>query len=387
MSVGWTVVAVIVGLVVMVGSLVAPPLRVKTGPPGTSRRRDPIRIRLRRRRLLLLGYLALIGIAAVVYVIGILPSTLTRHPEIADAAARHQAIAQTRNSLVAILAAAGALGGLAYTARTYRLSREGQITQRYAAAIQLLGSERPEVRLGGIYALERLMRDSPSDQPTIVETLAAYVRERTPCSPEPTSGGSDLKGPTQDVQAVLTVLRRRRPTVDEGSIDLTETNLAGGNLSDPDYYGKAADLRGALLNNSNLNGARLDRANLLLAELQNSNLSGAVLSGADLTYADLSNANLAGAQLQDAILEKARLHSADLSNAQLGAANLLSANLSFANMAGAWLIDADFRLAVMNGTILSGARVTSGALDHQQMASARISGIEWQTPSPDKRHH
>ena len=51
------------------------------------------------------------------------------------------------------MAALGAAVGLAYTARTYRLSREGQLTDRYTKAVEQLGSDKIEVRLGGLYAL------------------------------------------------------------------------------------------------------------------------------------------------------------------------------------------------------------------------------------------
>ncbi len=63
------------------------------------------------------------------------------------------------------------------------VDRESQITGRFTQAIGQLGAElkdgRPnlEVRLGGIYALERIARDSPRDHWTIMEVLTAYVRE------------------------------------------------------------------------------------------------------------------------------------------------------------------------------------------------------------------
>src|SRR3954447_15127780 len=102
---------------------------------------------------------ALAGVAAaalvVVVVIWVLPSVLTEHPHIPKSADRHKAITDTRTGLVAMLAAIGAAGGLIFTARTYRLSREGHITDRYSNAIEQLGNDKLEVRLGGIYALER----------------------------------------------------------------------------------------------------------------------------------------------------------------------------------------------------------------------------------------
>src|SRR5207248_11751254 len=63
------------------------------------------------------------------------------------------------------------------------VDREAQITNRFTQAIGQLGAElkdgKPdlEVRLGGIYALERIARDSSRDHWTIMEVLTAYVRQ------------------------------------------------------------------------------------------------------------------------------------------------------------------------------------------------------------------
>ncbi|MFG2707405.1 hypothetical protein [Streptomyces sp. NPDC048386] len=43
------------------------------------------------------------------------------------------------------------------------LTREGQVTERYVEAIKLLGSDNETERLDGIYALERIMKDSEKD--------------------------------------------------------------------------------------------------------------------------------------------------------------------------------------------------------------------------------
>jgi hypothetical protein len=56
------------------------------------------------------------------------------------------------------------------------LSEARLITDRFAKAIDLLGSEKPDVCLGAIYALERIAKDSPQDHWTIMEVLIAYVK-------------------------------------------------------------------------------------------------------------------------------------------------------------------------------------------------------------------
>ncbi len=56
-------------------------------------------------------------------------------------------------------------------------TEQSQITDRYTAAISDLGSNSVDVKLGGIYALQRIMQDSPRDQPTIAAVLCAFVRD------------------------------------------------------------------------------------------------------------------------------------------------------------------------------------------------------------------
>jgi hypothetical protein len=66
-----------------------------------------------------------------------------------------------------------------------RLTRQGQITERFTRAIDQLGSEKLEIRLGGIYALERIDKESPERayHSTVMEVLTAYVRENAPWPP------------------------------------------------------------------------------------------------------------------------------------------------------------------------------------------------------------
>ena len=51
------------------------------------------------------------------------------------------------------------------------LTEQGQVTDRYTKAIEQLGSDKLDVRIGGIYALERVARDSARDHPTVMEVL------------------------------------------------------------------------------------------------------------------------------------------------------------------------------------------------------------------------
>jgi Pentapeptide repeats (8 copies) len=224
--------------------------------------------------------------------------------------------------------------------RSHELTEHGQVTDRYTKAIEQLGSDKLDVRIGGIYALERIARDSATDHPTVMEVLSAFIREhsREQWPPPPTDEpGSDA--PTHmtrpDVQAALTVIARRDIQRDRQPIDLTEADLAHANLG-------GATLVGAVLSRVNLHGATLFRANLVDGYLNEAALTDANLFHANLTRAILFRANLIGAYLTnagltDANLNGANLTRADLSDAKLTGANLTRANLTGANLTGAKL--------------------------------------------------
>ena len=65
-----------------------------------------------------------------------------------------------RARLLTLGAGLFAAGALVYTSQNSRLSRQALVTDRYTKAIEQLGSDKPDVRIGGIYALERVARDS-----------------------------------------------------------------------------------------------------------------------------------------------------------------------------------------------------------------------------------
>jgi hypothetical protein len=108
-----------------------------------------------------------------------------------------------------------------------KTAEQGHITDRFTKAIEQLGSEKLAVRLGAIYALERLSKDSKEDHWTIMEVLTAYVRDNAPWPPKQAVGNpfAELQAsdgepkisagheqkirPATDIQAILTVLGRR----------------------------------------------------------------------------------------------------------------------------------------------------------------------------------
>ena len=53
-----------------------------------------------------------------------------------------------------------------------------RITESFSKAVSQLASDKMEERLGGIYTLENISKESPNDYWTVMQTLTAFVRER-----------------------------------------------------------------------------------------------------------------------------------------------------------------------------------------------------------------
>jgi hypothetical protein len=216
--------------------------------------------------------------------------------------------------------------------QTLDLSHKGQINDRFTKAIEQLGAvdqagrKKLEVRLGGIYALEQIAKDSPDDHHwPIMEILTAYVREHAPWKDEAQRSPEKIAShetqltqsnqlplkPATDIQAILTVLGRRTRTYGKGEdqhqrLHLGETDLQGGTLTR------------AHLEVADLWGAHLEGAHLWRAHLEGADLRGAHLERADLVDAYLEHADLRGAYLEEARLWGAHLGRADLRGAHFG---------------------------------------------------------------------
>jgi len=270
---------------------------------------------------------------------------------------------------------AGLFAGAAlwFTARIFVLLRRGQVTDRYTRAIEQLGSKALDVRIGGIYALEGIARDSARDHPTVMEVLTAFVREHSreqwppPDSPRATwitwrgrfrsSGRQQERFTRPDVQAAVTVLGRR-----DARRDVQPIHLNG------------ADLTGADLTGANLGGADLTETTLRDVDLTRADLSGATLRDADLTRADLTEAIPRGADLGGADLTEATLRSTDLRGADLHAATLTRATLTRATLTRAFLGGADLTEATLAGADLGGADLTSARLFRTDLTRADLGG-------------
>ena len=276
-----------------------------------------------------------------------------------------------------------------------------------------------EVRIGSIYALERIAKENKDYHVQVMEILCAYVRENAPASeakewPELEMRESEEDGPLEadfegrmdafrsasdalketvkprsDIQTALTVIGRRSAEQRQW-----EAEADGGKAGDafvfdepcPEYSGdenaplgpewqtfEAAvkawkerlrayegyrlDLRGTNLQGADLAGLALAGARLDAAQMQGAGLRRAKMQGADLEGAKMQQAYLSGAQMQGAGLIGAKMQGAGLGRAQMQGANLRGAQMQGAGRTNG--PPGTWRLmCTMNGT--NGAMIRRG---------------------------
>ena len=275
--------------------------------------------------------------------------------------------------------------------------QRGLLNERYQKGAEMLGSEVMAVRLGGIYALERLAAEHPDIYHIqIMKLFCSYVRNPNMSNDEGSepaliTDSRDKEGRRhegtqmrEDIQTVMAAIggrgeigiaieRTEEFTLDLHGADLSFGRLSGANLAGADLSlanlrhvsffdttPSGPDLSTPIPSGPNQPPARIGIPGSFIpldfvgVESRRANLSGSILNGADLSHAFLLGADLSGAQLVEATL----------SNSQLIRANLRQAVLLSADLSGAFLLNAD----------LAGAQLAHANLVDTQLPGAKLYG-------------
>ncbi|QXE36454.1 pentapeptide repeat-containing protein [Streptomyces sp. GMY02] len=302
-------------------------------------------------------------------------------PPVADSGRwqRYTAIATALPTVPALLALAFTTVTISQANDMLKLTERGQVGSTYNETVAQLGDESINVRISTIYAIQRIMRESPKEQPALMEVLSSYIREHAKM-PEKKKAEQLRKNaktrPADDVQAALTVLGGREVnTESDPIINLRDTFLVGADLSYVNFVN--ADLSGVDLTHAFLQGGEFE--DVWFDEAQ---MSGAVLSDGDFEDCDFIGTHLRDVQWDGADFENADLTDADLVGASLAEredvavidlryAELSGADLTNADLTGAYLMEADLGkdseqklpAAKLTGTNFTDADLTGASLD------------------------
>jgi hypothetical protein len=201
-----------------------------------------------------------LGAAILMWISVVLPQILVPArserdlADVADSGKRHE-LEDSRLKLQNDVRAAllQGLGGVAVLLGAYialqqlSTAREGQVTDRFTRAIDQLGNDHLDIRLGGIYGLERIAKGSVPDRAVIEEILTAFVGSHSPWPPRFPGQyveAADLEEipllpeRARDVQAALTVLaRREHPAQGARPLDLVRVDLRCAELPYAEFQG------------------------------------------------------------------------------------------------------------------------------------------------------
>jgi Pentapeptide repeats (8 copies) len=184
---------------------------------------------------------------------------------------------------------------------TLEAQREGRLGDRFSEAVEKLSHDDIAVRVGAIYALSLIARESKKDYWPVAHLLCTFLRSRRPVGQVRAPG---VVAPPDDAKAVAAFFRMGLD-VPEGAVDLSRTNLHG------------LDMSGGMFKKANFDTAELD---------------GAVLARAILTGATLANVNARTANFTCARLDECFMNGMDLTNARLTRADLRDASVTGAKV-------------------------------------------------------
>jgi uncharacterized protein YjbI with pentapeptide repeats len=294
-----------------------------------------------------------------------------------------------RTVFVQVFGGLGLFAGFYYTGRNLRvaeknaeIARDGQITDRYTKAIDQFASDKGEVRLGGIYALERIARESPVDHWPIVKVLCTFLREHANFPPEEASKGLVTNpGVIKMRHEMLTILqvlgnRNRENEAVGRNLSLHWLYLEGIDVEKGDF--EAACFQGSNLSLANFQRTKLDctdflKTRLYCADFGECKARDASFYGVEGEGVKFIHATLVNSDFSFADLKSANLDSADLRHCKLERTKFTNASMKEADLRGARLIKTSFHGAKITGANLKGVDLSQTyGLTREQLNSALI---------------
>jgi uncharacterized protein YjbI with pentapeptide repeats len=311
-----------------------------------------------------------LGIAAYLAAVLLVPAWWIGQPTGLDLSDRLAAEAAVRQSIILLGGGALAVVGAIYThrrhvidRRTNELQQDSNYTDRYTAAVAQLGSASLTIRMGGIYGLERVARDSAGDRDTVIAVLASFVRSdaaraSVELAARPQLGLLRFQAPLDVVAALSVVTRMGQAPADTFTppwLDLTGSQLGSVTLS-PHHVVQGIDFSQVYLRGAKIAFAKFDGSDFSLADLSNASGPKARFVQARMERTRMHTAYFPNADFSRAWMEDAVLTSSLFSDALFVGAVFIGANLSGSMLAGADLKGAIFAGAILYRTNLSGAK-------------------------------
>lgn len=237
------------------------------------------------------------------------------------------------------------------TKSKYKNSKNREIFEPLSNALSKLESQNKKTRLSGIYDLEQVGIDMPSDyHMAVVESLSAFLKDRQS---------------VDNISKIFTIYKRRydvmfnalrrwilvthnlftlqgyMPKYKKNQTvfypEIPDDIYAALNVLGRRNTSEEPEIFGIDLRRVDLTGIEIRAFDFTNANLRDCSFAYADLQGIDFSCADLRGTNFSHAKIRDSIFEKADLHGANFTNADLNIVNFRYANLNATNFTEATL--------------------------------------------------
>jgi uncharacterized protein YjbI with pentapeptide repeats len=214
------------------------------------------------------------------------------------------------------------------------VAEQGLITDRFTKAIGQLGEIRTvthkgetttepnlEVRLGGIYVLSRIAKDSERDRVPTVEILCSYIRQNSGEIEARSYNQNEFPAFSEWIQSLGQVLQIRTDiaaALRASALRANDTDSVGIVYTDAKFR-------------LDLTYVNLQRRDLSYFDLSKANVSHGRFEGSIFLYTNLKGSAFGGARLQGAQFKAAKMNNAHLAGANLTGANLENSDFRYAN--------------------------------------------------------
>lgn len=311
---------------------------------------------------------------------------------------------EARKTLAQIIGGGVVLLGLLFTFGTYLISldkqdldREAQMTDRFSKAITHLGDEKQAIRIGGLYELERVAKDSPKDLATIRKVILTYLHDNYSIRNEATestkfavekreqSNGLAISfySSNTELQTLINIIQglsNEDDRLDFSGLNLLDKSLTRGRYSLANFSGtnlSGSNIFASNFSHSNFKDAILNRVTSDLKE--HIEIKGSIVMlvtpqevKPNFTGADLTRAMIIESNLSEAIFVEAKLRNADLTKSIFYKVNLSEAALDYVNATQTNFKAANLTNANFRGANLSGASFEGSILDLTNFSSADL---------------
>lgn len=257
------------------------------------------------------------------------------------------------------------------TERQTRAQEEGLTTDRIRHAVEGLGAEKQvyhadncgtnptartvpnlEVRIGAIYALERISEDSARDRINVSKIITEYLRRHSIEYDERSRTRSDVEAAFQALSPISKKLMITNHEDISYILDLNSCRIIGANVSQSTLF--SSDFRNSRLSSASLSNSIIVKCRFFKAEIKDTQLEDS----------KFDRVNFSQSKIEESCLDRTHVKNCDFSKSTLNNNSMQHLSVSGSSFAGTTMIGNKLEHAKITRCDARGANVSNSELDH-----------------------